>query len=343
MVRFLLQGATKGTIEESLAEVGRATQGLARCENPGLVQDIAYTVLEKAVEARKLGSGSAWGLDDQFCFEVSANYLDAGSGLERFPEDPFILMENVRIVMRALKPAHTLYEYRHQFTETFGELFAGTLSWDMHSYYYEDFRRYCHGAKSVSGTQGETLSDRSLFQDVNRDFSNISAAAPLVVTSGPNGIHAGGQEGTVASTDRRELGRYRVVERIVFPGGDDSTARAYTTSPTGLSGSATVSGDDITDSSQDWALAAEGEVLTFATGANAGSYRLKTVLGAAGGRVGFASGPATGVRVAPSILRLDSRMPESVTGQSYYVEVDRLGIQEPKGIAAEDASNLFFL
>lgn len=343
MVRFLLQGATKSTIQESLAEVGKATQGLARCENPDLVQDIAFAVIEKGVEARKLGSGSVWGLDDQFCFEVSANYTDATSGLERFPESPFALAENVRLVMRALKPAHTLYEYRHLFTETFETLFSESQRWEMHSYYYDDFRRYCQGAKRVTGTAGETLMDRSLFRDVGRDFSNISVGAPLVVTSGPNGIHAGGLEGTTASTDRQELGRYAVAERLTFPGGDDSAARPYTTSPTGLMGTATVNGSDIIDASQNWALAAEGEVLTFTEGPNAGSYRLKTVLGSAGGRVGFAAGPATGVRIAPSILRLETRMPESVAGQSYYVEVDRLGEQEPKGIESEDVSNQFFL
>jgi len=343
MVRFLLQGATKGTIGEALNETGKATQGLARYTNPDLVQDITFTVIEKAVEARRLGSGSAWGLDDQFTFEVSVSYLDAVTGLERFPEDPFTLAENVRIVLRALKPAHTLYEYRHLFSETFSQLFDASMSWHMDTYYYEDFRRYCAGAKQITGTAGRTLTTRNLFQDVTRDFSSISVGAPLVVTSGPNGIHAGGQEGTSASTDRRERGRYRVEALAVFPSGDDSTARAYTTSPTGLSGTATVSGSDITDTDQNWALAVEGEVLTFSSGPNAGSYPLKTVLGSYGGRVGFAPGPATKVRAAPSILRLDTRMPQSVSGQSYYVEVDRLGVQEPREIEGEDASNLFFL
>ena len=54
MVALLLQGATKLTVEQGIA----------------LLTDATVTVIEKGVEARKLKGTSAWGVDDQFTFEV---------------------------------------------------------------------------------------------------------------------------------------------------------------------------------------------------------------------------------------------------------------------------------
>lgn len=340
MVKLLLAGATKETQEGGLA----------------LLSDADFVVIEKVIEARSakkrvwneatstwdLVPGSAWGLDDQFEFEINVSYLDPETGTQRFPENPFVLSENVRIVLRALKPAHSLYEYRHLFTEAFGSLFSDASSWELSNYHYADFRRFCCGAKWVVGDEGETLTDRRLFSDVSREFDQISAGAELVILTGTNSIHSGGTEGTSSSMDRRQVGRYRVEEVRYFPVGDDATPREYTTTPSGLAGTATVSGTDIEDASQDWSLAVEGEVLTFASGPNAGSYRLKTLLGNDGGPVGKATGPATRVRVAPCLLRLDRRMRYVETGQSYTVAVDRLGVQVPREVEKEDAT-LFFL
>ena len=324
MVKLLLGGATK-TVQES---------GLA------LLSEADFEVVERVIAARSEKKlvwdetqgrwqevpGSAWGLDDQFVFEVNVSYTDPDTGLQRFPEDPFVLSENARIVLRALKPAHSIYEYRHLFRETFGTLFEATASWDISSYYYEDFRKWCCGAKQITGTAGQTLTDRRLFSDVTRDFGQVAPESVLRITSGSN----------VGET-------FRVEEVRTFPVGDDATPRAYTTSPTGLTGEATVSGDDIEDASQDWSTAVEGEVLTFSAGPNAGSYRLKNLLGTNGGPVGKASGPATRVRVAPCLLRLKTRMRYAVSGQSYTVSVDRLGEQEPQSVDGEDATVFFLL
>lgn len=326
LVELLLEGATKATAEEGLA----------------LLTEADFEVLERSVLARQT-PGSAWGFDDQFTFEVNVTETDETSGLERFPFEPFILQENVRIVMRALKPAHTLYDYRHLFTETFGLFFGEAMSFDWQNYYYEDFRVMCCGAKSITGTSGETLTDRALFQAVDRNFSSISAGAELVLTTGPNSIHTGGAEGTSASTDQRHVGRYRVAEVLYFPVGDDATARAFTTSPTGLSGEGTVSGPRITTSGVDFGSAVEGEVLTFSEGPNIGSYRLDAVLGPTGGVVGGVGLSGAGVRVAPSILRLERRMKEAATGQTFEVGVDRLGVQAPKLVSSEDVSQFFLL
>jgi len=123
--------------------------------------------------------------------------------------------------------------------------------------------------------------------------------------------------------------------------GDDVTYRSYTTAPTGLTGTAMVTGDIIEDPLQSWENAEEGEILTFATGPNAGSYRLKTLCGQYGGPIGVATGPATKVKVSPSILRVSRRMAVAATGQTYTVEVDRLGKQTPRVVDQEDVSTSF--
>lgn len=324
MVELLLQGATKKTIGEGLA----------------LLSTADFEVIERAIAARKTPN-SAWGFDDQFTFEVNVSEA-TDEGAQRFPEEPFILSENVRIVMRALKPAHTLYDYRHLFREVFGQLFAESWSFTWSNYYYEDFRHFCCGAKNIVGTDGRTLTDRRLFSDPSRDFEQVAPGADLTILSGLNSIHVGGTEGTSASTDRRHIGRYRVEDVLAFPVGTDTTPRPYTTS-SGLSGSATVTDDVIEDAAQDFSQAVEGETLTLTEGPNAGTYRLKTLLGLNGGPVGVAPGPATRVRVAKSLLRLDRRMGKTATGQAYLVAVDRLGVQEPHIVQGEDATLFFVL
>ena len=325
MVRLLLQGATKATVEEGLT----------------LLSDATFEVLERSVLARQTPH-SAWDFDDQFTFEINVSETDEESGLERFPVDPFILQENVRIVLRALKPAHTLYDYRHLFTETFGQFFTDAMNFDWENYYYEDFRALCCGARALVGGSGETLTDRTLFQDVTRDFSNVQAGSDLTITSGPNSIHVGGLEGTVASNDMKHIGRYRVEDVLYFPVGDDATLRQFTTTPSGLVGEGTVSNGAV-HSNVNFGSAVEGEVLRFSEGPNAGSYLLSRVLGSTGGLVGQTGLSGTSVRVAPSILRLDRRMKQSATGQEYEVIVDRLGKQDPKLVSGEDVSQFFLL
>ena len=324
MVVLLLQGATAGTVKEGVELLTTAT----------------VEVLERGVLARQT-PGSAWGPGDEFTFEVnvtgSRTVVVGGEEvvLDDFPADPFTLQDNVDIVMRALKAAHTLYDYRNLFRDSFGTLFSDAVSVDYDIYYYEDFRKFCLGAERVTGEAGVTPTDRTLFIDTNRDFTSVQHGATLTILTGPNS--------TVASaTDEGWMGHYRVQEVRYFPVGDDATLRAYTTA-SGLSGSAVVEGSTLTDPNQNWGLAPEGDILTFSEGPNAGSYRLKTVLGAEGGPVGFVSpGTATRVRIAPSTLRTQSRMPLAATGQQYTVSVDRLGIQVPRQESDEDASEFFF-
>ncbi len=345
MVELLLRGAT--------TEVQKA--------GVELLTSAVVQVLEKGVEARKLlrlgadgkyYATSVWGVEDVFTFEMNISQqtgtveIDGVSvPLYGFPSDPFTLQQNVLLVLRALKPAHALYDYRHLFLDSFGELFTDAHRYDMSSYYYQDFRRYWLGATRVAGTDGVTRVDRSLFSDPTRDFSPIRPGAQLVITSGPNSIHVGGQEGTPLSQDTYQVGRYEVLEVKTFVQ-NDPVARQYITAPTGLSGSTVVVGDTLTDPLQlNWALIKEGEMLTLLNGPNAGTYRIKTVLGQHGGPAGspLVAPPSTGVRIAPSILRLRRRMGYSSTGQSYEVQVDRLGMQTPRQVFQEDVTVQFFL
>jgi hypothetical protein len=303
MVLLLLRGATPGVMQEG-AE---------------LLTEADVLLLERFLEARE--PGSAFTIDDQFFVDL---LVEEGGGTS-FPAQPFVLQENVRLILKALKPAHVLYSYSHLFRETFGTLFVDTYSWEMSAYYYDDFRKFCYGAKEITGTAGVTLAGRTLFSDPTRSFDSVQVGGILTVLSGAN------------------AGAYRVAEVITFPLTIDATARAYTTSPTGLTGTATVSMGVITDSAQDFGAAVEGEVLTFTAGANAGSYRLDTLLGTNGGPVGVATGPATRVKVSPSMLRIETRMPSVLTGQSYSVGVDRLGVRVPKSVLGEDVSEQFYL
>lgn len=305
MVLLLLQGAKASVLADGVA----------------LLTTADVTILEKGIRARST-PGSAWGVDEQFEFEVN---LSADEGTAFPPGDPFTLQENVRLVLQALKPAHTFYEYRHLFLESMQNAIEDTALWDISQYYYDDFRRFCGGAKQVTGSSGETLVDRRLFSDTSREFKSVLSGASLEITSGVN------------------TGIYRVSEILGLPVGTDAVARSYTTSPTGLSGTLTVVGDDLTDSAQNWALAVEGEVLTILTGPNAGSFRLHTVLGLEGGPVGFATGPETSVRVAKSLLRVTTRMFSAASGQAYTVGVDHLGVKTPKAVVGENASSLFYL
>lgn len=305
MVLLLLRGATPSAMEEG-AE---------------LLTEAEVTLLERFLAARQ--PGSEWTIDDQFFFDLDVEGGDPpGTG---FPENPFTLQNNVQIILRALKPAHVLYGYRHLFRDAFGTLFQDESSWELSAYYYDDFRKFCYGAKEITGTAGRTLSGRMTFSDPTRSFASVQVGGLLHVTAGPN------------------AGHYRVTEVVAFLVSTDATARPYTTIPSGLSGLATVTGDVLTDPVQDFAAAAEGEILTFISGPNAGSYRLDTLLGPDGGPVGFATGPATAVRISPSILRLDRRMPAVAVGQDYKVDVDRLGVKVPRVILGEDAAEQCYL
>lgn len=377
MVRLLLSGATKDAVREG---AGLTTEGI-------------ISIIEKFQFPE-----SAWGLDEQFGFELfvesylrtdvsedGSHYHEVqvdceGKGtttttvcldgftcqdheheiegllleetsalpehplhdhrlIPAFPVDAFTLQENIIKILRALKPAHTIYELRFLFREFFGRptldengnvtfegsFFDDTVTWSMFSYYYDDLRKYCLGAKEIRSEFGETLTDLRLFSDPTRSFQPLEPNSTLVIEGGLN------------------QGTYKVLSILTFPVGDDSTPRAYLTAPSGLSGTCTVSGDAIEDPTQDFGSVQEGETITITEGPNQGTYLLEALLGQFGGPVGSSVGPASKVRVSPSILSVDRRMNSALTGQSYRVTVDRLGAAVPQEVIGEDASRFFYL
>lgn len=334
MIILLLQGATEDVVQQGLE----------------LLTEAVVQVLAKVDYSRI--PNAAWGLDDQNEFEINVlcqtvftdpttGQLIVGELGTGFPVDPFVVFRNNQRILRALKPAKALYEYRHLFLDTFGNLFTASPFIELDPWYYEDFRKFCCGMKEITNDQGVTLAGRMLFQDVTLDFRSVCPGAILEILDGPN-ASANTEDGLDSAT----WGRYQVVglQRLIF--GADAVARPYTTSPSNLSGEATADEDGILeDPNQDFSNAEEGEILTFLEGPNAGDYRLDVLLGNNGGPVGF-SPPGSGitrVQVAPSILQIRTWMPQEAAGQSYRVTVERLGVRTPFTVLAEDASIQFYI
>lgn len=323
MVLLLLQGAGLDTLTEGASLLG-----------------VPVEITEKYLASKPRDPNGLWNIENQFEMEAF---------VEGFPDvDLTKYQQNLALVTEALKSAHTLFQYRFLFrdvwgpnngSDSFGQVFDDTKGfpdvldpdvttghrWELDAYYYDDLRKFCHGAKTITGESGETLPDLRLFTDPTRSFASVREGSVLTIEGGLNaGVH-------------------KVIEVKYFLYGDDPVARAYTTSPSGLTGTAVVSGDTITDPSQNWGSAVENEILTFTEGPNAGSYRLETLLGSNGGLVGIATGPATAVRVSPHVLRVERKMTVASAGQSYAVTVDRLGVQTPKTVVGEDVSEQFYL
>ena len=259
--------------------------------------------------------------------------------ISTFPDLPIVLQRNVSLVLQALDPASTLYEYRNLFRENLrGVITDQVTAMDLSSAYYEDFRHDCSGVREIAGTNGVVGADRFLFHDPTLSFRSVRVGADLVVPVVPTPAPA--------SHLPREH-RYRVTAVVPFPYGDDPVPRAYTTAPTGLTGFVTASEGAFTDTTQDFALCVEGETLTLTSGPNAGTYLLDTLLGLNGGPVGFTGGilplgPCTSVRPAPSYLRVLPRIMTPGTGITYRVSVDRLGVRVPQTVTNEDSSWYFF-
>lgn len=313
MVQLLLMGATKTAIEGGLE---------------ALDPDIIATVIERYLETPPRDPNGAYTIDDQFTIDILVEGPDGAD----FPADPFITQQNAAIVIEALKPAHVLYTYSYLFRDAFGTIASdvntetgeATLTLDLDTYYYDDTRKYCLGAKQITGT-GETLSGRTLFSDPDLSFRSVRLGALLRITSGVN------------------AGTYRVVGKQALVSGANPTPATYTTS-SAASGTLTAISDDVVeDTSQDWGSMSLDTTLTITSGVNAGTYRLEMVLGLNGGPIGDSGVSGTQVRLAPTILKVERRMVQVATGQTYEVDVDRLGVQVPRTVVGEDVSIQFYL
>jgi len=304
MVLLLLEGATKASMEGGLE---------------ALDPNVVATITERYLESPPRDENGAFTIDDQFFVDI---FIDG------FPVDPFVLQKNADLVLSALKPAHVLYGYSNLFRDAFDKIAddTGGLSLDLESYYYDDLRKWCLGAQSVTGT-GETLSLRTLFTDPDVSFASVrpGLGCVLVIGSGTN------------------AGRYRVTGTRALLSGADSTPRSYTLSTGGTGTLTALDGETIEDATQDWGAFPVDTKVTIAAGPNSGTYRLDTVLGPTGGPIGTVGISGTQVRVSRSTVELARRMPSAATGQAYTVTVDRLGVQVPRPVASEDVSLQFVL
>lgn len=244
----------------------------------------------------------------------------------RIPSDIFRTLTNAQLILDALRPAHTVYDLGILLRETGGRYVEGDfvpsiagdeVSSSMQVFYYDDTRTYWLGAQSIVG-EGTVLNDRMLFSDPYVDFSGVLEGATIVID---------GQHLTVSQ-----------VLQTPFP--NDSVPRPYTT-VSGLSGNLTVSGSRFTDSLQDFSICPEGDILTIASGPNAGQYRLHAVAGENGGVLGMAQGPCDTVIPSYSLLRLNRRMESG--SYEYAVNVDRLGRLSPITVNSEDVSRYCWL
>lgn len=304
MVLKLLQGSTKASLEGGVR---------------ALDSDLVVSVVERYLESPPRDPNGGYTIADQFTIDVF---------VEGFSADPFVTQANVALVLAALKPAHVLYSYSHLFRDAFGEIATdggGPVSWDIEPYHYADMRKWCLGAKQISGAAGVTLSNRTYFSDPSVSFSQVSEGAVLRVLSGAN------------------AGVYRVVGTRALVGGASTTAASYTLSGGGSGSLTATAGDIVEDTSRDWGLLGPDELLTITSGVNAATYRLEAVLGSSGGPVGQAGVSGTRVRLAPTIIKTARRMPQTATGQTYEVSVDRLGVKLPKTVSGEDVSEQFLL
>lgn len=310
MVEFLLLGATKTSM----------TGGIEALDS-----NLVVTILERYLQTPPRDPSGGYTLLDQFTVDIFIETVLGG-----FPSDPFVTQRNAELVLAALKPAHVLYTYSYLFRDAFDKIAddTGGMSFDLDSYYYDDLRKYCLGAQGIAGDSGVTLSNRRYFTDPNYSFVHIREGAELRIISGTN------------------RGTYRVSEKKYLLSGADPVSRSFsidTTPPTVGALIALNERDLILTPTPNWALIPVDSKITVSSGPNSGVYRLDTVLGNTGGPLGTPGISGARVRVSPSTLILDKRMPVPATSQTYEVGVDRLGMQTPQAITGEDVSIQFFL
>jgi hypothetical protein len=366
MVALLLQGARHVTLVQGLEELTEAEVALvargAHTESAGVAWRAATDQFVFDVEIsrhRRTSATAALGVADHYhpvavtaagqgiagaavyasgsgpahTHSISNFVLveNAGTGqvphthalLSDYAELPLVLERNVALVLGALDPAHALYTYRNLFREVLrSRLVAEQTECVVDSAHYDDTRFWWGG---VAPTERTTGTVRVGGYDLNDrvGFDSVARGARLEILAGPL------------------RGVYRVEQVLRFPYGDDPTPRLYTTSPTGLTGTAIVQGDVLYDAAANWATAVAGEVLTLSEGPNAGLYRLDTITGNGGGPVGAASGPGTRVRPALGWVRVNRRLATAATNVRYRVEHERLGRAVTRLVVDEDISTQF--
>lgn len=285
-------------------------------------------------------------LDKSVSFEVIEKYLSGDltqqhiidvfvSNENKFPEEPFILQNNVKLVLKALKPAHIFYEYKNLFSEIVDEI-SESVSYNHDNFYYEDYRKYCSGLRQISGSLGETLENRFLFRDVTRSFDSVKIGSNLTILTGDNST-------SYSSDDSGRYGHYKVTGLPGFPYPNDNSAVPFITQPSDFNGILTVTSEYTFEGIEtDIGLWSEGEVLIIESGLNKGSYRVSEVLGNNGGFLGRPNLNGYIGKISKCILKLNKRMPKVQSEQEYVVSLDHEGIQDVNVVTEEDCSNQFY-
>lgn len=294
MVLALLKGSTVQSMQQGLQ---------------ALQDGLVVTIVERYLQTPPRDPNGGYTIDDQFIIDV---LLENG-----FESDPFVLQENVRIVMSALKPAHVFYSFSYLFQDAFGSVpKEDAFVLDLEDYHYADMRKNWFGAKSITGV-GDIISS-NMFSDPSVSFENITPNLKITLQGK----------------------QYPIKQVLHLKGGVDTTPRSYTLS-TGDTGTVVaVSDSTLYDSSFDWGTVPRDTTITITDGKNSGTYRLDRVTGNQGGFIGDTSVGGNYVRVSPSILKLEGVLQET-PNQSYSVEVDRLGVLEPNVVTDENVTNQF--
>lgn len=132
---------------------------------------------------------SPYDISDQFSFVIE---FDHGNTLS--PEFSF-LQENIELLIDLVKPAHTLYNIRHVFSDKMDPPKDGGFDpkdspakFKARDFRYEDFRGFCEGMAGFSSSSG--YSDTDLFKisdtDVSKPLYSVSKGAALTILEGIN-------------------------------------------------------------------------------------------------------------------------------------------------------------
>jgi hypothetical protein len=100
------------------------------------------TPLVREMSAEASIPGSGWGVSDTHKWLIDLH-------VDTLPADLFTLIDQLNVLIRIVKPAHTLYSIRFVFSETFTPVVDGVSQFDLKAHWYEDFRKYCDGVRGV--------------------------------------------------------------------------------------------------------------------------------------------------------------------------------------------------
>jgi len=130
LIRIYFKGAIPSAIKDAVA----------------LFLDTDFQVLENFLLVR----GGAAGLDisDQFGFQIDVATPNT------FPAEIFNLQSSIRTILDVVRPAHTLFTVRFVFQDDYRpndtiDRVLDSMRWELHSYYYEDYRSYWSGLKDI--------------------------------------------------------------------------------------------------------------------------------------------------------------------------------------------------